>query len=134
MYDDSILIVEDDDTLGQTLESALAMAGYSVRVAGSCSVGLGMALDQIPKLLILDITLPDGTGWNLLESIRRTRPSQQIRVLMISSERVTRSQLRENGADRFLAKPFDMVRFMETVKELTRLRQGVACQHQLVRL
>ena len=118
MYDDAILIVEDDSTLSQILESALIRAGYSVRVAGSCSAGLVLALDQIPKLLILDITLPDGTGWNLLESIRRARPSQQIRVLMISSERVTRSQLREKGADRFLAKPFDMGLLMETVEEL----------------
>ncbi len=118
MYDDAILIVEDDSALSQILESALARAGYSVHVAGSCSAGLALALDQIPKVLILDITLPDGTGWNLLESIRRARPSQQIRVLVISSERVKRSQLRENRADRFLAKPFDMVRFMETVKEL----------------
>ena len=118
MFDDSILIVEDDNTLGQVLESALARAGYSVRVAGSCSAGFVLALNQIPKLLILDINLPDGTGWNLLVSIRRARPSRQIRVLMISSERVNRSQLRENGADRFLAKPLDMVRFTETVKEL----------------
>ena len=118
MYDDAILIVEDDSTLSQILESALARAGYWVRVAGSCSDGLVLAMDQIPKVLILDINIPDGNGWKLLESIRRAHPSQQIRVLMISSERVKRSQLRENGADRFLAKPFDMVRFMETVEEL----------------
>ena len=72
----------------------------------------------IPVLLVLDVRLPDGTGWDLLEDIRRGRPDDAVPVIFISGGNVSRTQLREHGVDRFFAKPFHMGLFMEAVKEL----------------
>ena len=118
MADKHILVVEDDDSIRCQLKAVLIREGYQPRTAETCSDGLALALEQMPSLLVLDLSLPDGTGWGLLEDIRRARPDQDPLVLVMSSNRVSRAQLREQRVHRFFAKPFDMSSFVETVREL----------------
>jgi DNA-binding response OmpR family regulator len=118
-HEGSILIVEDDDTLRLALRAALTRKGYSTRDTDRFSSGLAMASGEPPSLLVLDIKLPDGTGWNLLERIRSSRTDgRRFPVIVISSERVTRAQLRQYGVDKFFPKPFNMPDLVEAVEEL----------------
>lgn len=118
MSTDSVLVVEDDDVIRRQVHRVLEGAGYSPRAAENCTVGLALALEEMPNLLVLDISLPDGTGWSLLEDIRRERPEANPPVIVMSSERVSRNQLREYKVNRFFPKPFDMSHFLEAVSEL----------------
>ncbi|MCH8205500.1 MAG: response regulator [Chloroflexi bacterium] len=114
----SILIVEDDNFMNQAIRTALSGAGYGIRSAGNCSIGLALALEETPELLVLDVNLPDGTAWSLLLDFRHVHPEVLVPVVLISSDRIPRTNLREYRIDRFLPKPFDMAYLTQTVGEL----------------
>ena len=114
----SVLVVEDDAVLKRIIQAALKGAGYRTHASETCADGLTLATRENPGLLVLDVSLPDGTGWDLLEDIRRGRPDDAVPVIVISSDSVSRTQLRKHGVDRFFPKPFHMGLFVEAVKEL----------------
>ena len=118
MARNTILIVEDDPVVRRAMEAVLSAAGHRVQTADTCSSGLALALDELPQLLVLDIGLPDGTGWSLLESIHAACPYENFKVIIASSNPVTRGQLRKHRVDRFIAKPFDMAHLAESVSQL----------------
>ena len=121
MSGDYILIIEDDELIRRQIEKVLERAGYQSRTADSCSSGLALALDEMPRLLVLDLCLPDGTGWGLLRDLRLARPDHSPPVLVMSSQAVSRTQLRQHEVQRFVPKPFDMAYFVEVVTELLSL-------------
>ncbi len=114
----SVLVVEDDAVLNRIIQAALERAGYRTHASETCADGLALATREMPGLLVLDVRLPDGTGWDLLEDIRRGRPDDAVPVVVISSDSVSRTLLRTHGVDRFFPKPFHMGLFVEAVKEL----------------
>jgi DNA-binding response OmpR family regulator len=64
-------------------------------VTNDRATGLATALDRLPRLLLLDIELPDGTGWDLLADLGEARPNEKIPVIVVLANRITRAQLRE---------------------------------------
>ena len=114
----SVLVVEDDAVLNRVIQTALERAGYRTHASETCADGLALATREMPELLVLDVNLPDGTAWGLLEDIRRGRPDDEVPVIVISSDSASRVQLRKHGVDRFFPKPIGMGLFVEAVKEL----------------
>ncbi len=80
-----------------------------------------MALCTEPALLVLDIELPDGSGWSLLEAFRSAQPHNATKTIVISSTSVSRADLRGGGVAKFVPKPFDMAYLIETVREVLAL-------------
>jgi len=117
----SILVVEDDVVLCTAMGSALIQRGYETRTAHSVSDGIELARERLPELLILDISLPDGLGWSILDDIRDAYPDNAMSVVIATSDRVTRSQLRAYQVQRHITKPFDLSHLLETVAELLQL-------------
>ena len=74
--------------------------------------------ERQPELMILAINLPDGLGWSVLDSMRVDRRDTKMAVIVTTSDRMTRSQLRECQVERHFAKPFDLGQMMATVAEL----------------
>ena len=118
MTGDMVLVVEDDSAVREAIRNALERVGYKVQSAESCATGFALAVEVTPSLLVLDINLPDGTGWDLLERIRSERTGDDPRVIIVSSERVSRAELRNYRADRFIPKPFDMSYLTGVVRDL----------------
>ncbi len=116
----SVLVVEDDAVLNRVIQAALERAGYRTHASETCADGLALATREMPGLLVLDVNLPDGTAWDLLEGIRCGRPDDEVPVIVMSSNSVSRAQLRKNGVDKFFPKPIDMGLLLEAVKELLR--------------
>ena len=113
----SILVVEDDVVLCTAVGSALKRRGYDTRTAHSVSVGIKLARERLPELLILDINLPDGLGWSVLDDIRSAYPDNNMSVLVATSQSVTRSQLRAYQVQRYISKPFDLNHLLEVVEK-----------------
>jgi two-component system KDP operon response regulator KdpE len=113
-----VLIVEDDPTLVHAIERNLAARGYATRVASTVAGALSMLAARAPDLLLLDIDLPDGSGW---EIIRRARENGAARMAL-----VVMSALRPNArlvADYVVAgvleKPFPMDSLLRLVARHT---------------
>ena len=116
-----ILLVEDDEAMRRAIERALSNNGHMIRAASTCVEGLRIALCAEPALLVLDIELPDGSGWSLLEAMRSAHPDSTTRTIVISSTSVSRAMVRSGDVAKFVSKPFDMAYLIETVREVLAL-------------
>jgi CheY-like chemotaxis protein len=81
-----ILVVEDDPDQQALADLRVTMAGYKVRVAGSVKSFLQTMLeDGTPDLLLLDVALPDGDGFEVLERLRRHATLRELPVVMLTA-------------------------------------------------
>ena len=116
----SVLYVEDDDDLREELVAYLADSGYRVHGVGSVAAA-ETALGGPTRfdLLVLDINLPDGNGFELC---RRMRPHLRAGIIMCSgrSERELRIDCLKNGADAYLVKPVDPLELEATLTSVLR--------------
>ena len=110
----NILIVEDEINLGNTLYEYLQSQGYQCKLTSSV-VDTYELLDQkdfLPKIILLDIGLPDGSGMDIAKKVRTTNKNIVIFFLSALNDPETRLQGLEIGADDYITKPFNL-------KELT---------------
>ncbi|KZE34218.1 heavy metal response regulator transcription factor [Crenobacter luteus] len=116
-----ILIVEDEERAAAYLKQGLAEAGFKVDVAHDGVEGEYLALEHAYDLVILDVMLPGKTGWQVLESLRR---SKQVPVLFLTARDRVEDRVRglEAGADDYLVKPFAFSELLARVRTLLRRR------------
>jgi DNA-binding response OmpR family regulator len=125
-----VLIVEDEESLLQTLRYNLSRAGHEVRLCTDGRVALDMVLGNPPDLMLLDVMLP---GMDGLEICRRVRgevnnPSVgHVPIVMLTArdEEIDKVLGLEVGADDYLTKPFSMHELLARVKaQLRRADMG----------
>ena len=107
--DTVVLIVEDDPDQLALADLRVSMAGYKVRVAKTVNEFLHSMLDEgAPDLLLLDVSLPDGNGFELLTKMRRHAVLGSLPIVMLTSENepedVGKGLLL--GADGYITKPY----------------------------
>lgn len=104
-----VLIVEDDADQLALADLRVSMAGYSVRVAGSAdALTRSFTEEGPPDLLLLDIQLPDGDGFDILWKLRRHRRYQDLPVVMLTA-RADAEDIGKGlrlGADGYVTKPY----------------------------
>jgi DNA-binding response OmpR family regulator len=100
-----VLVVEDDEQLRRIITSNLSARGHDVRQASTASSALDALAEEYPDLLILDINLPDRTGWDVL---RDARLPDEVRVLMLTAVPVSPRRLAEFRPVAYLPKPFPL--------------------------
>ncbi|MDI9590100.1 MAG: response regulator transcription factor [Acidobacteriota bacterium] len=106
IHETRVLVVEDDPILREQLRELLVREGYrSVRAEGTLADALLVAATWQPQLLLLDVMLPDGNGFDLL---RRVRETGDVPALFLSARDEDESRLRGlgMGADDYVTKPF----------------------------
>jgi len=102
----SILLVEDDKNLCESLSKFLAGEGYTVTVAASLSEAR-LQKNLQPSLILLDWMLPDGQGVDLLREIRKKNVTTPIILLTSRSDLVDKVLGLEMGANDYITKPFE---------------------------
>ncbi len=105
-----ILIVEDDADLVALLVAHLSDHGYEVRAAGDGAEAKALIRDEDFQLVILDILLPDTTGFDLCNHLREQRRTQTWPILFLTEKRDRSDRLHglELGVVDYITKPFDM--------------------------
>ncbi|MHB8459811.1 MAG: response regulator transcription factor [Candidatus Limnocylindrales bacterium] len=111
-----ILLVEDDEPLVAILVRHLAAHGIETVVAASVEAAVEMLRNgSRPALILLDINLPDDTGWALLRSGAYADAGSPP-VVVVSATRIPGSHLRDFGISGYLPKPFAIDTLVETVR------------------
>lgn len=110
-----IVVVDDEDPIRQMVARALGRAGAQVQVADGVRAAQRLVAEQRPHLLLTDIAMPDGTGWDLASSVRHAQPSVAI-VFMTSyiSDPAIRRAIQESG-EPLLLKPFTIDALLDEV-------------------
>jgi len=107
--DTTVLIVEDDPDQLALADLRVSAAGYKVRAVGTVSeLTTHLAQGEVPDLLLLDVMLPDGNGFDVLSSLRRQAGFASLPVIMLTviSEPAYIAQGLALGADGYVTKPY----------------------------
>ncbi|MHC1685137.1 MAG: response regulator transcription factor [Clostridiaceae bacterium] len=115
----SILLVEDDTSLALGIEFSLKDEGYEVFTASTIEEGRSIFASQKVDVIILDVNLPDGNGYDLCKEIR-TKSDIPIMFLTALDDEVNIVLGLEIGGDDYITKPFRVREFLSRVKALIR--------------
>ena len=114
-----ILIVEDQPLNRKLVRDVLQAKGYRTVESGSGEDGVRASIEQRPDLILMDIRLPGISGIEALKQLRRNPVTRTIPVIAVtaSAMRQNRAEIIAAGFDGYLAKPIEIVAFLETVRE-----------------
>src|SRR5688500_13041851 len=125
----SILVVDDDQTVRETLAEFFDSLGYVVRAAATATAGRQAAAEHAPDVVLVDLRLPDASGLTLLEALRADDPELGLIVLTGHADVPTAVRAMQQGALDFLEKPVDLEALgvaVDRAAELVRLRREVS--------
>lgn len=116
-----VLLVEDEENIAVAIEVLLARAGYMYHRVATGSQALPNIRAQDPALVILDVTLPEMSGYEICQRMRLDPDLAHIPVLMLTGRTSEAERRKGNavGADAFLTKPFAVDDLMATVARLS---------------
>jgi DNA-binding response OmpR family regulator len=116
----NLLIVDDEPNIVISLEFLLEQAGYQVRVAHDGQQAWEAIQAQPPDLVLLDVMLPQLSGFDVCQKIRETPALQGMRVVMLTAKgrEVEVSKGLALGADVYISKPFSTQELLAQVRDL----------------
>jgi len=123
-----ILIVDDDEAMSEVLSRRLKQQGFATATADSGAAGLAFARSHQPALVVLDLRLPDASGFTVCQHLADSPETCHIPVIILSGmERpdiIRRS--REAGCDYFVRKPYDPNALLVLIRQALRERNAWA--------
>jgi two-component system, OmpR family, response regulator RegX3 len=114
-----ILLIEDEESISEPLERALAREGFDVATAATAADGRASFGERAPDLVLLDVMLPDGDGRDLLREFRATSRTPVV-MLTARDEEIERVLGLELGADDYVTKPFSAAELAARVRAVLR--------------
>ena len=123
-----LLIIDDDAHLRESLAEVLELDGFECHQAGAAKEGIAAAQKVAPEVVIMDIQLPDSSGFQICQELRK-RSKTMILIMMtgrfLSSEE--KKQGFELGADEYITKPFDLAELSARIKQLLSRNASRGC-------
>jgi two-component system, OmpR family, response regulator RegX3 len=115
----TILMVEDEQSITEPLSEALAREGFDAEVAGTAARALELAGRAAPDLVLLDVMLPDGSGYDVC---RELRAASRVPIIMLTArgEETDRIVGLELGADDYIVKPFSAREVVARIRAVLR--------------
>lgn len=120
----TILIVEDDADIAESLHYNFKREGFRSMIAESAEKGLRLALDekQTPTLIILDLMLPGMSGMELCRRLRREQATESTPIIMLTAKAAETDKIAglDTGADDYIVKPFSVKEVIARVRAVLR--------------
>jgi DNA-binding response OmpR family regulator len=114
-----VLLVDDEPPIMAVLATTLRAHGYQVRTAETAQDALLALTEEVPDVMLLDINLPDLTGWELLRRLS-PRDRQRVPVIVFSASPLAPSRIQEFKPAGVLTKPFPVDALIRLLEETTR--------------
>lgn len=124
MASERILIVEDERAVARSLEYALTQEGYTVLWADTGQRALDLAHTQDPHIILLDLRLPDMSGFDVCRKLRAEGYRQPILILTALDDQLDKVLGLELGADDYVVKPYEMRELIARLRALLRRAYG----------
>jgi DNA-binding response OmpR family regulator len=119
-----ILHIEDDPAIAHSLQEGLRREGYDVTWRDTGNEGVAFAAANAPHLVILDVRLPDGSGFDVCRQLRQRGLRMPVLMLTVQSDEMDKVLGLEMGADDYLTKPFGLRELLSRVRALLRRAYG----------
>jgi two-component system phosphate regulon response regulator PhoB len=121
---DKILVIEDEENIQKLARMNLVASGYRVFVAGNGGDGIKLAQHERPDLILLDLRLPDMSGWDVLMTLKTDRKLEKSPVIIVTATVPQELEyrfpsLRTAG---YLVKPFHVDELLEKVQQVLEAR------------
>ena len=128
-----ILVVDDEKKIVEIIQAYLERDGYQVISAFDGKTGLTLALNQHPDLIILDLMLPEISGWDICRMIRK---ESDIPILMLTARDEVTDKIvgLEMGADDYVTKPFDPKELVSRVRAILRRAESKTGQKNIIQI
>ena len=117
-----IYIVEDDSNIREIETIALKNSGYTVQAFETAKEFYRKVEDKVPDLVLLDVMLPDESGYDIVKRIRKTPTTKKLPVIMVTAKTQEIDMIKglDDGADDYIKKPFSIMELISRVKALLR--------------
>lgn len=119
-----ILLIEDDPGIGHSLQTGLAREGYQVTWKTDGTSGLEYATHHKPHIIILDVRLPDGSGFDVCRHMRQQGLRQPIIMLTVQRDEIDKVLGLEAGADDYVTKPYGLRELVSRIRAQLRRAYG----------
>lgn len=117
-----IYVVEDDANIREIETIALKNSGYDIRAFETAKDFYRKAEERMPDLVLLDVMLPDESGYDIVKKIRNTPAMRKLPVIMVTAKTQEIDMIKglDDGADDYIKKPFSIMELISRVKALLR--------------
>ena len=122
----SVLVVEDEPNIVDSLSFLMKQAGFVVQVARDGDTALRVLESQVPDLILLDVMLPRRDGFDVCRAIRANPEWRRVKVVMLTAKgrELDRRKGLELGADDYVTKPFSTREIVDRVRSLLEPDEG----------
>ena len=123
MTDRKVLLIEDEPNIIEAIRFILTREGWRVDTHGDGETAVEAVRSRAPDLVILDVMLPNKSGYDILHELRAKDETQDIPVLILTArgQKKDRELAEKLGASKFMTKPFSNGEILSTVRELAGL-------------
>jgi len=115
-----ILVIEDEDNIAIALDYLLTREGYAQTRLATGAGAVEMICTRKPDLVLLDVMLPEVSGYEICQSVRTNSECDAVRILMMTARgsAMERRKGLAMGADGFISKPFELKVLREEVRRM----------------
>jgi DNA-binding NtrC family response regulator len=118
-----ILIIDDEPGITGMLSIVFEREGYAVTTAGTCAAGLKLIEETSPDLVLTDLRMPDGTGFEVLRKTRETNAETPVVMITAYTSTKTAIEALKAGAYDYVSKPFDVEELKHVVGKALERKQ-----------
>lgn len=122
----TILLIEDNRDIRENTSEILELENYSVLTAANGRIGLALAKEKLPDLILCDILMPEMNGYEVFEGLKESDSTRNIPFIFVTAS-VEKKEIQtgfDMGAVGYIRKPFDTNELLETIASCLNMGKG----------